>query len=138
MIRTHLAAVVALLATRPASLHLWVPTLDDAGQVPSANTPPDTPYVVVRPDGMPLSSDRLAQWSTVLNGRIYVTHVGATQDEVLWAMEQTRALLLDAYPVVSGRSVSPLAIVASGPIEADRDVSPPVLVGVDIYRLFST
>lgn len=140
MIRAHLDAVSELLAplqSAPTNLLVVLAGLDDAWTALDPQQPQRLPYVVVRTTGMPVTSDRLAQWSNRLDGRIYVTCVGAVWDSAAWAMEKTRGVLLDAVPTVAGRSVAPLALVDSSDIAADRDASPPVWVGTDIYRLMS-
>lgn len=140
MIRAHLDAVAALLdplKAAPASVPVYVGSVDGDDAALSDLPPARTPYVVVRSDTMPLSSDRLATWSQRLDGRVYVQCVGADWREAAWALEQTRARLLDVAPVVSGRSVAPLQLEGGQPVEADRDVTPPVFMGVDVYRLLS-
>jgi hypothetical protein len=141
VIQEHVAAVKLLLdavaSDSTGALITYIGAPDsEAYQLPS--TPPRTPYVVLRTDSMPLESDRLAQYSSALNGRVYIVGVGSTWDEAAWALDKTRGVLLDVVPVVAGRSVAPLALVGSSPIEADGDVIPPLFSGVDIYRLFST
>lgn len=140
MIRAHVDAVRALLApleASPTSLLVFEGGLDGPYTATLPLQPLRTPYVVLRVGGFPISTGRLAQWSNDLDGRLYVACAGAVWDEAAWAMEKTRGVLLDAVPVVSGRSVAPLRLVDSSPIEADRDASPPVWVGVDLYAVRS-
>lgn len=137
MLRAHLAAVRVLLeplTAPPSSTPVIVGDLDDAGKASTAGVLPVTPYVMVRPDSFPMVSDRLAQWSANVNGRLYVTCVGGTVAEAQWAQERTRDLLLDKRPVVAGRSVAPLALVDGQPLQSDRDTTPPLLFVVDVYR----
>lgn len=136
MIRAHLDAVTALLvAALPVSCTVHsgeVSGLDEA-QAPA----PATPYVVVRTDSGRMASDRLAQWSHRLDLRLYVTGVGATQREALWAIEKCRSALLDARPVVTGRACSPMRMGDSSPVTVDRDVTPHLHVAVDVWDLTS-
>jgi hypothetical protein len=141
VIRAHYSAVRALVAAleaAPTSLLVFDGAVDgeDVGLAPQQ--PERTPYVVLRPGRSPqVNDERLAPWSRRFDGRVYVTCVGATWDEAAWALEQTRGVLLDVVPVVAGRSVAPLALFDSSPIEVDRDTAPPLFVGVDLYSLFS-
>lgn len=140
MIRAHVAAIRDLLApleAAPTNLLMFEAGLDGEDVALAPLQPARTPYVVLRIGGFPLSSSRLAQWSNDLDGRLYVACAGAVWDEAAWALEKTRGVLLDAVPVVSGRSVAPLSLVDSSQIEADRDASPPVWVGVDLYAVRS-
>ena len=141
MIRAHLDAVLALLApltVPPASMLVRDGTVDDESHPVTATAPPATPYVVVSTDSMPMRGDRLADWSSILDGLLYVTCVGSDRREAQWAQEKTRALLLDVRPTVAGRSCWSLKLVDGDPMRPDRDVTPPVLVAVDVYRLAST
>jgi hypothetical protein len=140
VIRAHLDAVMALLAPLSAAptntpvIKGSPDSLDQAPQLPASRV---TPFVVVRPDSMPMASGRLGQYSGNLNGRIYVTCVGANTDEAQWAQEKTRALLLDKRPTVAGRSVGRMGMDDSSLMQRDPDVTPPLFFVVDIYRLFS-
>ena len=140
MIRAHFDAISVLLdpiQSPPTGLLVYTAALDDAWTPLDPPQPMQYPYAVMRSSGMPVTSDRLAQWSNRLDGLIYMTGVGLVYDQAAWVLEKIRSVLLDAVPVVSGRSVAPLALVDSSTIEADRDVSPPLFHGVDVYRLFS-
>jgi hypothetical protein len=139
-IRAHLTAVAALLAplqAAPTNLLVFTGSVDGEGTPLVPIQPERTPYVVVRLGASPVTSGRLAPYSRELDARIYVACAGATWDEAAWAMEQIRVVLLDVVPVVSGRSLGPLRMVDSSPIEPDRDATPPVFVGVDLYGLLS-
>jgi hypothetical protein len=139
VIRAHVAAVRALLApleASPTSMPVFVAGLDDPHVPLDPQQPSRTPYVVLRTDGLPtLRSERLAPWSNDVTGRLYVVCAGSSWDEAAWALEKTRGVLADVVPVVAGRSVAPLRLVDSSDIEADRDVSPPLWSGVDVYAL---
>jgi hypothetical protein len=140
VIRSHLDAVAALLAplkSAPANMPVYVGSVDGDDAALTDLPPAHTPYVVVRSDTMPITSDRLAPWSQRLDGRVYIQAVGADWREAAWALEATRALLSDVAPAVTGRSVAALALEGGQPIEADRDVTPPLFMGVDVYRLMS-
>lgn len=144
MIRAHFDAVVALLAplkAAPSNTPILVGGADSIDQAPVLPAARVTPYVVVRPDSMPQESDRLAPFSGNLNGRIYVTCIGADVREVQWAQERTRALLVDKRPSVTvasvARSVAPLSLEGGSPVAIDRDVTPHLYYAVDVYRLFS-
>lgn len=138
MIRAHLAAVVGLLTTGlPSTTGVHVGEVGSALEATDPAPPESTPYVVVRTDTMPVTSDRLAQWSQRLDARFYVSCVGQTVREAQWAQEKTRALLLDVVPVVAGRTCGPLTGGDSSPVAIDRDVTPSLFVAVDVYRLLT-
>jgi hypothetical protein len=140
VIRAHLDAVMALLASlasAPTSMPVVRQSADALDQAPVLPGTRVTPYVVVRTDSMPMESGRIAQYSGNLNGLIYVTHVGESVKEAQWAQEKTRVLLLDKKPTVTGRSVGRLSLADSSPVQTDRDVQPPLIYVVDVYRLFS-
>lgn len=139
-VRAHFDATVALLDPlkgAPSNTAVLVGGADAIDQAPVLPSARPTPYVVVRPDSLPQENDRLAPWSNNVNGRIYVTCVGKDVREVQWALEKTRALLLDRRPTVAGRSVGRLAMDGGSPLSIDRDVTPAVYYSVDVYRLFS-
>jgi hypothetical protein len=141
VIMEHFQAVSGLLApleAAPTNLLVAISALDDVWTPQLPQQPERYPYVVVRPDSMPVFSDRLAQYSGNLLGRVYVTAVGEVVNQVLWALDKTRSVLVDAVPVIAGRSVSPLRLDGGQPVMADRDTTPPVFFGVDIYTLFTT
>lgn len=137
MIRDHLAAVVALLeASVPATCTVHVG--DVGGALEGESDPaPATPYLVVHTDTMPVTSDRLGQWSNRLDARFYVKAVGATWREAAWGLEHARAALLDVTPTVPGRTCGPLHLGDGQPVDKDRDVTPALFYGVDVYRLMS-
>ena len=136
MIRAHLDAVTALLtASLPASCTVHAGEVSGVDE--AAQPAPATPYVVVRTDPGRMTSDRLAQWSSRLDMRLYVTAVGATQRETLWAAERCRSALLDARPVVAGCICSPLRMGDASPVTVDRDVTPHLHVAVDVWDLTS-
>jgi len=141
VIRAHRDAVLALLApltTDPAvGFTVAVGALDDAGKPALDPVPPVTPYAVLRIRSR-MTSDRLVPWHGRFDATVYLTHCGRTEDEAAWAQERTRALLLDAVPAVTGRVCAPLAMLDSQPIHTDRDVSPPLFYGVDVYTVYST
>jgi hypothetical protein len=139
-VRAHLDAFVALLSPltgAPSSMRVVVGATDAEDQAPALPADRQTPFVVVRPDSMPMESDRLGVHSANLNGRVYVTCVGSTVKEAQWAQEKTRALLVDKKPTVAGRSVGRLQIDIGSPLQVDRDVTPPLFFVVDVYRYFS-
>jgi hypothetical protein len=142
VLRAHYNGFRALLAPLEAragaeKVEVYDGSADALGETPSL--PADRPerYVVTRPDSMPMSSERLAQHSNELTGRLYVTHVGVSVRQVQWLQEQTRALLLDKRPVVTGRRVAPLSLLDSSPVSVDRDLQPAPLYAVDVYTLFT-
>lgn len=137
MIRAHVTAITTLLAGLPSTCKVHLADVDGALDGVNAAPPPSTPYVVLRTDSAPLTSDRLTQWSNRLDMRLYVTCVGATMREAQWAQEKTRALLVDVVPTVTGRTCGPLTMADSSPVTTDHDVTPPLLVVVDVYRLLS-
>ena len=139
-VQAHFDAVMSLLqplTQPPTGMAVVDGTLDDAGSLPPGTTPPATPYAVVRSDTMPAASDRFATFSNLLIPRIYVTVVGATEQEIRWALDKTRSVLLDVAPAVAGRSTSPLQLTDGQPIQTDRQVRPPLLFAVDVYRFTS-
>ena len=141
MIRAHVDAVLTLLAplsAAPSSTPVFDGTVDDESHPVPTTAPPRTPYVVVSSDDMPMRGQTLGTWSSTLDGLLYVRCVGSDRREAQWAQEKTRALLLDVRPQVTGRSCWPLKLVDGDPLRPDRDVTPPVLVVVDVYRLAST
>jgi hypothetical protein len=140
VIRAHLDAVMALLASltsAPTNMPVVRQSADALDQAPVLPGTRVTPYVVVRTDSMPMESRAIAQYSGNLHGLIYVTHVGESVKEAQWAQEKTRVLLLDKKPTVTGRSVGRLSLADSSPVQTDRDVQPPLIYVVDVYRLFS-
>jgi hypothetical protein len=140
LIRAHLDAFVALLASltgSPTNMPVLTGSADAQNQAPVLPADRVTPFIVVRPDNMPVFSDRIAQHSANLLGRLYVTCVGKTVREAQWAQEKSRALLVDKRPVVTGRSVGRLKLTDSSPVQTDRDVQPPLVYAVDVYELFS-
>ncbi len=137
MIRAHLTGFLGLLTPLAGNPPVLTGSADAQDQAPILPTDRTTPYVVVRTDNMPMTSDRIAQASTHLTGRFYVTHVGKTVQEVQWAQEKTRALLVDKRPTVTGRSVGRLSMTDSSPVQTDRDVQPPLVYAVDVYTCFS-
>lgn len=140
MLRAHLTGFLALLAplsSAPSNVPVVTGAADSEDQAPALPANRPERFIVVRPDSMPVDSGRLAQYSGNLNGRLYVTCVGRTVEQVQWLQEKSRALLVDKRPVVTGRSVAPLKVLDGSPVTVDRDVQPSVLYAVDVYQLFS-
>lgn len=138
-VRAHMDGVLALvtpLAGSPTTLPVYSAALDGAEQAPLTGHP-DSRWVVVDFDGLPAVNDRLAGWSNLIDGLVYVRHFGATAREVAWAQEKTRVALLDVTPAVAGRSVSPLRMYSAQRPTPDRDEPGPVFSAVDVYTLFS-
>lgn len=137
-IRAHRDAFRALITAALPNHQLVDGVWGTAEQAPPAQTPPATPYMVLRVGSAPLTSDRLAPFSNVLALRLNLTCVGATQDEALWLVEHTRTVLLDQRITVAGWNTGPLQLADTQPVRPDTDVDPPLMVAVDVYGLTST
>ena len=100
-------------------------------------TTPTYPYVLlwsssgIAPVEVPVSG------TTDLTDSIGATTVAMSADGVLIVQKNARAALDGTHPVVSGR-VTWLNLYDSLPVQVDRDVTPHVVYGVDMYRLIST
>ena len=123
--REHVAAIEALLAPLGyATYYVDVPTKPAAAYVllwGSSGTPSGE-TTLGRPDDL-----------TDLLG---VTCVAATGYGVLTVRAQVRSVLDYAQPAVPGRFVE-LHLFDSQNTQVDRDVTPHVSYGVDLYRLTS-
>lgn len=123
--REHVAAVEALLAPLGyATYYVDVPAKPAAAYVllwGSSGTPSDE-TTLGRPDDL-----------TDLLG---VTCVAATAYGVLTVRSKVRSVLDCAQPNVPGRFVE-LHLFDSRDTQVDRDVTPHVAYGVDLYRLTS-
>lgn len=125
MIRSHVAAVKALLATV---------TLYDGGQVPDNAV---LPYAVLYADGGKASVDNLADLATRRDWSFQTTSVGADPDQARWTAEKVQAALVGATPVVAGRTCGRIRHDVSRDAEPDFDVVPPVVYAVDRFRFLS-
>lgn len=127
--RAHVEAVRALLA--PLGCETYYVDVPDRPTLPyvllwgSNGTPTDE-----RPIGFPAPAD------DDLADLLGVTCVAGTAYGVLTLRGDVRAVLDDSRPPVAGRSVE-LHLFDSQRTQVDRDVTPHVPYGVDVYRLTS-
>ncbi|OQO89928.1 hypothetical protein B1813_18995 [Saccharomonospora piscinae] len=131
MILDHHQAVLDLLAGLPVTLH--------DGQVPDR---PTFPYAVLFGDTGNERSTRLCATSDRADWRFQVTSVGLTVESALIVADAARALLIDARPVVVGRSCGPIRRETSIPVRPDTDVTDPdtnrhPMFAVDTYHFVS-
>ncbi|WP_143448010.1 hypothetical protein [Kineosporia sp. R_H_3] len=133
---TGVLALVTPLAGSPTLLPVFSSALDDAGQPPTSGRP-DSRWVVVDFDGLPMANDRLGGYSANVDGLVYVRCFGDTVREVAWAQEKTRAVLLDVVPTIPGRSVQALRMYSAQRPTPDRDEPTPLFAAVDVYTLFT-
>lgn len=123
--REHIAAIEALLA--PLGLATYYV---DVPEKPAAT------YVLLWGSGGVPSSERAIAGPDDLTDLLGVTCVAGTGYGVLTLRADVRALLDGARPAVPGRVVE-LHLFDSRPTWVDRDVTPHVSSGVDLYRLTS-
>lgn len=126
----HFAAFFALLQADP--------TLNPYdGQVPDSPAQRyslvyfyvETPDGLVAPDAVALTGD-----STVIDGRAYVHSVGVTPASARRQADRVRALVLDAVPVIAGRSCSPIRWREGQPPQRNEEIpGAPVHDFVDVY-----
>ena len=138
-VRDHIAAVKALIvAALPVTTAVVEGVFGGVQNPPPATVPPPTPYVVVRAGSSTVENDRLGSYSNLMHPQVYVTCVGGTESEALWAAEKVRTALLDQRIAVAGWDTSPLRHLDGGPVTVDTDVAPPVFYVVEVYQLTST
>lgn len=100
-------------------------------------TAPTLPYVLLwsssglRPVEVPVAG------SSDLTDTIGATAVAANADAVLIVQARVRGVLDGSHPAVTGRATW-LNLSDSQPVAVDRDVTPHVAYGVDMYRLITT
>lgn len=114
MIRDHHQAILDLLSGLPMTLY--------DGQVPDQ---PQFPYAVLFGDTGFERATRLCATSDRADFRFQVTSVGLTVESALIVADAARKLLVDARPVVSGRSCGPIRRETSIPVRPDTDVTLP-------------
>ena len=122
MIQAHYDAVKALL-TPVATVH------EDA-----APTGATLPYVILRSDDGAPAPARLDGASDRRMFRFYATVVGATGDSCRIVATKVQTALLDARPVISGRTVGRIRWETSQPAGRDYDV-PSVFSAVSTWTL---
>lgn len=129
--RDHFDAVKALLA--PLNRRVYVIGAPSAVEYP---------YFLLW--GLPgtRSTEALDGRQVVVNDLLRVTSVGKTPESAMELQRLSRDALIEAVPVVAGRTVHALRMFDSQPIQADRDIVLPDVnrnpfYGVDIYRLVS-
>jgi hypothetical protein len=127
VIREHVDAIEAALKAAP-NLTVYV------GKVPDD---PTTPYVVVFPSGGLSGREGLVPVSDRIDLPFQVTAVGATHREVLWAVDKSRAALVDRVLPVTGRAMFPVVHDDSAPMRRDDSIAPPLLYVVDRYSVAS-
>lgn len=123
--REHVAALEALL----------VPLGRPVYYVNAPEKPPAA-YVLLWSSSGVAPTEVSVAGSPDLTDQVGVTCVAGTAYGVLTLRSQVRNLLDGAAPEVVGRLVR-LDLVDSRPTAVDRDVTPPVPYGVDLYRLIS-
>lgn len=129
----HFQVFRALLSTLPVSITLYQ---DDIPETPSF------PYAVLRMSTGTESAERLCVDSNAADFWAWLTCVGTTGDSARVVARETRARLVDARPVVAGRTCTPIRKESSLTIQPDRDVVVPgtnlhPLYGVDGYHFIS-
>lgn len=115
MIGLHRAAIKALLSALPVTL-----TFYSGGQVPNE---PSFPYAVLYMDTSVEDGTKLCGDTDLATFRFQVTSVGLTDDSAVIVADAARALVLDARPVVAGRSCTRIRKETSIPLRADKDVT---------------
>lgn len=126
MIRAHVDAVLARLR---ADSILADSTFD--GQV--VGTPER--YCVVYSSGGVRNSERLTGRSVFADFSFTIHSVGSTAEQARLVEERVIAQLLDWTPTIAGRNCRRMMHVVSRPVDMDKDVSPPLFYGVDVFDL---
>jgi hypothetical protein len=101
------------------------------GQVPSE---PTFPYRVLYLDTGFERSEKLCATSNRADFRFQITSVALTAQGVAIVADQSRSLLVDARPVVTGRVCAPIRRETSIPVRPDADVTDP---GTNLHPMFS-
>lgn len=121
----HAAALLGLLDGIPQPVH--------DGAVP--NPTPPRPYVVAYVTVETLEQTNLTSQSDVTTARIYCHCVATSAEGARIVQADVAAALLNARPVVSGRSLGLVRQEQSLPPQRDETTGVVVMDAVSVYRL---
>lgn len=128
MIRAHADAVLALLFA------VTGPTVYEGAHVTNE---PGEAYIVVWLGSPDLEADRLSGEQQKAVDTFTTVSVGRDTAQVRLIQEKVHAALLGMRPVIDGRTTTRIKHQPSPPIREDRDVSPSVVEGVDVWQFMS-
>lgn len=126
-VRDHASAVLSLLDADP-DLVVY------DGEVPDS---PAGRYAVVYAS---TPMDRGPRLSAHMSHRIVTVSVlqfGSSPNECRWVAEKVQARLRRVRPVISGRTCTPLQLVAAGQVNPDDSIEPPGWAVTDVWQFSS-
>lgn len=113
--------------------------IGDGAKPPSPNKPPVSfyPYAILRVSTPTFVGSYVKPHEDGLH-RVYVTANGLTRDSVDWMLERAAQVILDPGLDIDGHVVVWAEKVDGKEPDWDTDVSPPVIYGVAVFRLYVT
>lgn len=95
-------------------------------------------YVAVFSDSGFRTAERFTGLQGTSSQSFTVHSVGTTPDQAQAIADRVFAQLLDWTPAVEGRVCRRMRHEASEPVQIDRDVTPPMFYGVDVFEVTSS